>query len=121
MLNAFNDELLNEECGAAYVQLDQKLPRDWDPKKHANKKCVSIDGDADRQIYFYANENSEMTIIDGDKQFAFIIEYIRSLMDKCGVLDKVSHIMIQTAYRNQRTEEYLKEKGIDNQLAKTGV
>ena len=59
--------LLNDECGAAYVQLGQKLPRNWDPSLHANKKCISFDGDADRQIYFYGDEESNLTIIDGDK------------------------------------------------------
>ena len=47
-----NDDLspdnLNEHCGAEFVQKDQKLPCNWEVSEHANKKCISFDGDADR-------------------------------------------------------------------------
>lgn len=39
---------LNDGCGAEYVQKDQKLPAGWTAESHANKKCMSFDGDADR-------------------------------------------------------------------------
>lgn len=43
-------------------------------------KCVSFDGDADRQIYFFGDHQGKLTVIDGDKQFAFIMLYIKNLL-----------------------------------------
>jgi len=68
---------LNRNCGAEYVHKEQKQPRDWqgligefNAVKAADlvgKKQVSFDGDADRQIYFYQDEKSNLKILDGDK------------------------------------------------------
>jgi phosphomannomutase len=55
-------------------------------------KCVSFDGDADRQIYFYGED--KFGLIDGDKQFALIMMYLRDLMAKAEVIDKISHILV---------------------------
>ena len=46
-------DLLNEECGAEFVQKDQKLPHHFSEKGRPGIKCASFDGDADRLIYFY--------------------------------------------------------------------
>lgn len=32
-----------------------------------NKRYVSVDGDVDRLIYYYTDENDRMNILDGDK------------------------------------------------------
>lgn len=77
-------------------------------------KCVSFDGDADRQMYFYGDEEGNLKTIDGDKQFALIMMYIRGLLSKLGILDKVSHILVQTAYCNSRATTYLNQNEIKN-------
>ena len=48
---------------------------------------MSFDGDADRQIYFYGDQDSNLTIIDGDKQFALIMMYIKGLLKELNVED----------------------------------
>lgn len=40
-------------------------------------KSCSFDGDADRLIYFTKGKSSKPTVIDGDKQFALIMMYIK--------------------------------------------
>jgi phosphoacetylglucosamine mutase len=65
--NEKSPEKLNDGCGAEFVQKDQKLPTGWSVETHVNKKCMSFDGDADRQMYFYGDENSKLSVIDGDK------------------------------------------------------
>lgn len=30
-------------------------------------RCVSIDGDADRIVYFYTDENKQFHLLDGDR------------------------------------------------------
>ena len=77
--------MLNEECGAEYVHKDQKFPLNF--KGEVGGKCASFDGDADRLIYFYkaTDDAKTPTIIDGDKQFALILMYIKSLLEKLGI------------------------------------
>jgi phosphoacetylglucosamine mutase len=82
---------------------------------------MSFDGDADRQIYFYQGEDGKLEIIDGDKQFALIMMYIKNKLSELGVLDKLSHILVQTAYCNSKVTKFLNDNGINNQLVKTGV
>ena len=109
---------LNDNCGAEHVQKEQKLPSNWN---HVGKKCMSFDGDADRQMYFYQGEDGKLEIIDGDKQFALIMMYIKNKLSELGVLDKLSHILVQTAYCNSKVTKFLNDNGINNQLVKTGV
>lgn len=60
-----NPSNLNKDCGAEYVHKEQKIPINW--KGEPLSKNVSFDGDADRQIYFYTDENENIKILDGDK------------------------------------------------------
>lgn len=118
-------DLLNEECGAEYVHKDQKLPSNFSAKGgKPGLKCASFDGDADRLIYFYQRAEGDQVpiIIDGDKQFALILMYIKSLLEKLGITDEqLTHVFVQTAYVNSRSTKFLKEKGIHNELCPTGV
>ena len=97
-ITMINDEKapdnLNEGCGAEYVQKDQKLPNNWVAGTHANMKCISFDGDADRQIYYYGDEAGNLNLIDCDKQFSLIMMYVTGLLKKAGAYDKVSHIFV---------------------------
>jgi phosphomannomutase len=47
--------------------------------------------------------------------------YIKDRMAEIGVLDQLSHILVQTAYCNSGVTQFLKDHGINNQLVKTGV
>ena len=112
---------LNHKCGAEHIHKDQSAPTGWSPDQHAGKKCVSFDGDADRQMYYYGDEQGNFKIIDGDKQFALIMMYIQGLLKELGIEDKLSHILVQTAYCNSRVTQFLNANNIHNQLVKTGV
>jgi len=86
----YNDELvpdrLNEECGAEFVHKDQKFPTHLeDSTSMKGKKCASFDGDADRLIHFFRDENDKLVLIDGDKQFVLISMYIKNLLKSLGV------------------------------------
>lgn len=59
--------------------------------------------------------------MDGDKQFALILTYVKGLLDELGLEDEVSHIFVHSPYTNLKAHEYLAEKGIDAQVVKTGV
>ena len=112
---------LNDECGAEHVQKAQTFPTGWSKEAFGGKKCISFDGDADRQIYFYGDHEGKFFLIDGDKQFALIMMYIKGLLAKLNLEDKLSHILVQTAYCNSRVTDFLNKNNIKNQLVKTGV
>jgi phosphoacetylglucosamine mutase len=61
-------KLINEACGAEYVQKEISYPASFNVERHGVKAC-SFDGDADRLIYFtHGVKNSgKPIVIDGDK------------------------------------------------------
>ena len=65
---------------------------DYGAEDHGNK-AASFDGDADRLIYWIRSENPRPHIIDGDKQFAFIMTYIKEMLTEIGV-PGLSHAMV---------------------------
>jgi len=47
---------LNHECGADHVKVNQRLPAGI--ADHPNIRAASVDGDADRLVYFYTDAGS---------------------------------------------------------------
>lgn len=47
--------------------------------------------------------------------------YIKDLLEKLGLLDKLSLVLVQTAYVNSRASKFLTEKGVHFELCPTGV
>lgn len=68
-------ELLNNQCGAEFVQKDVKYPSNISKVNEQINKFASFDGDADRLIYFLKKGDTPL-VIDGDKQFALLMLYI---------------------------------------------
>lgn len=56
---------LNQTCGADYVKVQQTLPLNIPCE--TGVRCVSIDGDADRVVYFYIDGNNKFHLLDGDR------------------------------------------------------
>ena len=68
--NIKNDELLNLNCGADFVKVQQKSPESLPGTKL--RRCVSFDGDADRVVYYYTERGNEdekriFHLLDGDR------------------------------------------------------
>ena len=95
--NTNEPELLNEGCGAEFVHKDAKLPTGVDA--NSPKKAACFDGDADRLMYF-KNLGEKPVIIDGDKQFCLLMLYITCLLKELGIEDRVSNVLVNTAYAN---------------------
>lgn len=76
-----------------------------------NVRCVSLDGDADRLIYYYVDEKKEFHMLDGDKIGTLIAGYIMELVQTSNV--GVSLGLVQTAYANGNSTDY-----INNQLVR---
>ena len=67
--NIKNDQLLNLNCGADFVKVQQKSPESLPGTKL--RRCVSFDGDADRVVYYYTEKGNDdkgiFHLLDGDR------------------------------------------------------
>jgi phosphoacetylglucosamine mutase len=75
-------------------------------EKDKNKKLVSIDGDADRVIYYYIDNQNIFHILDGDKIAVLFTLYIKEKLEILGI--NLSMGVVQTAYANGASTNYLK-------------
>ncbi|XP_076754007.1 phosphoglucomutase 3-like protein nst [Xylocopa sonorina] len=104
-INVYNDGSgeLNYMCGADYVKLHQISPENFPLKQ--NVRCVSIDGDADRVIYFYLDENEKFHLLDGDRIATLIATYFKELLQESGLSFQLG--LVQTAYANGGSTDYI--------------
>ncbi|EFN76368.1 phosphoacetylglucosamine mutase [Harpegnathos saltator] len=101
----FNDgnEQLNYKCGADYVKVQQAMPLNL--PYETNVKYVSVDGDADRVVYFYMDENEKFHLMDGDRIATLIAVYIKELLESSGLSLHLG--LVQTAYSNGAATDYI--------------
>ncbi|NXP52263.1 AGM1 mutase, partial [Heliornis fulica] len=121
LIHIYNDgskEKLNHLCGADFVKVHQKPPRglDMEPKE----RCCSLDGDADRIVYYYKDGDGLFHLIDGDKIATLISIFLKELLAKVGQTLKMA--VVQTAYANGSSTRYLEETlKVPVHCVKTGV
>ena len=53
------------QCGADFVKVQQRPAEGV--SLAADARCVSVDGDADRIIYFYVDGGQRFHMLDGDR------------------------------------------------------
>nr|CCA21746.1 phosphoacetylglucosamine mutase putative [Albugo laibachii Nc14] len=119
--NLPNDGELNHECGADYVQKARKHPAGFSRDNFKGKRCCSLDGDADRVVFHYFDENADWHLLNGDKIACLFAEFF---LEKLQVLDLDKSVRlgcVQTAYANGASTRYLREKGINVVVSETGV
>ncbi|WVZ10162.1 hypothetical protein V8G54_014692 [Vigna mungo] len=120
--------VLNDGVGADYVQKEKVAPHGFG-SKDAGIRCASLDGDADRLVYFIVPPESSgrIDLVDGDKILSlfavFIREQLSFLNENEGI--KNSHQarlgVVQTAYANGASTNYLKQLGLEVNFTPTGV
>lgn len=92
-------------------------------------RCASLDGDADRLVYFSVphESNSTIDLVDGDKMLSlfaiFIKEQLSFLNEKEDIKDchQARLGIVQTAYANGASTDYLKHLGLEVNFTPTGV
>ncbi|KAG5347948.1 AGM1 mutase, partial [Acromyrmex charruanus] len=94
---------LNHMCGADYVKVQQTLPLNIPSEK--NVRCVSIDGDADRVVYFYIDGNNKFHLLDGDRIATLVAAYFKELLEMSGLSLQLG--LVQTAYANGGSTDYI--------------
>lgn len=100
-------EALNFECGADYVKTRQKAPPS--SKASPNERCCSLDGDADRIVYYYTDSNGTFHLLDGDRIATLGAVFLAEMAEKAGLSDKLKIGLVQTAYANGASTEYVEK------------
>jgi len=117
-----NDSGLNENCGAEHVQKGKQFPAGINPEADSGKKLCSVDGDADRLVYYFSDDKFGFNLLDGDKIIALCSALIVPLVREAGLTKQLTVGVVQTAYANGASTNYItNELKIEVQCAKTGV
>ncbi|KAH9705303.1 phosphoacetylglucosamine mutase [Citrus sinensis] len=120
--------VLNEGVGADFVQKEKVVPHGFG-SNHAGIRCASLDGDADRLVYFLVPPNncSKIDLVDGDKILSLFAVFIKEQLsileeDTKGSNNYKARLgAVQTAYANGASTYYLRHLGLEVALAPTGV
>jgi phosphoacetylglucosamine mutase len=135
---------LNYRVGAEHVQKTRTPPLGVDPSVDRTQRLASVDGDADRLVYHYFDEDGSWHLLDGDAIAALAAMFFSEQLRILGIpvtskpandghghddaassetyLASVSVGVVQTAYANGASTNYIKNKlRMPVPLAKTGV
>ena len=103
-------ELLNFDCGADYVKTNQKLPKNI-LQEAKGQLCASMDGDADRLICYYLDNDGVFNMLDGDKMSSLIAWFLQKSLEKIDSKKlKLKIGVVQTAYANGASTDYIEDK-----------
>lgn len=70
---------------------------------------MSVDGDADRVVYYYMDENNKFHLLDGDRIATLIAGFLREVLEDTGI-EGLTMGLVQTAYANGASTEYINNK-----------
>ncbi|KAF7868347.1 hypothetical protein EAF04_004879 [Stromatinia cepivora] len=100
-------ENLNHECGADFVKTKQRAPPS--SKAGNNDRCCSLDGDADRIIYYFSDPDHGFRLLDGDRIATLAASFIGDLAREAGLADELRIGVVQTAYANGASTKYVEK------------
>ncbi|KAM1381112.1 hypothetical protein ACFX2I_022755 [Malus domestica] len=132
-LGTFEDDelgVLNEGVGADHVQKEKVVPCSFG-SQDVGIRCASLDGDADRLVYFIvpSRSSNKIELVDGDKILSLFAIFIK---EQLSILSKEIDVngnndyqcrlgIVQTAYPNGASMDYLKQLGLEVTFTPTGV
>jgi len=118
MVNTGEGEL-NSGCGADFVKVSQGAPQGLEMVEGV--RCVSVDGDADRVLYYYKSAGG-FRLLDGDRIATLLAGHIKHLLASSGLSDTIKLGLVQTAYANGSSTEYISSSlGVPVSCVPTGV
>ena len=116
---------LNNRVGADHVQKEKSIPAEGGfDTLPPGAKCVSVDGDADRLVYFTPGASGSALLFDGDKIAALVATHLADLLARCGdaLAPPLRVGVVQTAYANGASTAYVAETlGLETACTPTGV
>ncbi|KAF2665519.1 N-acetylglucosamine-phosphate mutase-like protein [Microthyrium microscopicum] len=99
-------EALNMNCGADYVKTGQRAPPS--SKASPGDRCCSLDGDADRIVYYFVNpKDNAFQLLDGDRIATLAASFLADLSRQAGLSEKLAVGVVQTAYANGASTHYI--------------
>lgn len=98
---------LNSRCGADFVKTKQAAPGGFTGQ--ANERWASFDGDADRIVYYFLDDNSNFQLLDGDRIATLSASFIGDLVRRAGLESKIKLAVVQTAYANGSSTRYVEQ------------
>ncbi|CAI6098289.1 hypothetical protein V2G26_000869 [Clonostachys chloroleuca] len=100
-------EILNLDAGADFVKTKQRAPPK--PQPIPGVRGCSLDGDADRLIYYWVDPESGFFMLDGDRISSLNASFIGDLVRSAGLEDEVRIGVVQTAYANGASTAYIEK------------
>jgi phosphoacetylglucosamine mutase len=82
-----------------------KLPADVANKP--NVKYCSLDGDADRVVYYYIDQQKKFQLLDGDKISTLFATQLKELLECAELENQLSLCIVQTAYANGSSTNFI--------------
>lgn len=76
-------------------------------KSGPNERCCSLDGDADRLIYYFNDPEQGFRLLDGDRIATLAASFIGDLAREAGLADELKIGVVQTAYANGASTNYV--------------
>jgi phosphoacetylglucosamine mutase len=77
-------------------------------------RCVSIDGDADRIVYYYTDKYNKFHLLDGDRIAILVAAYLKELLEQSDLNLQLG--LVQTAYANGGSTAYISDTLVKIQL-----
>ena len=112
LYNDGTEGVLNEGCGAEHVKSLQTYPAGL--QAEAGDQCCSLDGDADRIMFFYREEGQSegegFKLLDGDRMASLLAGFIHAHVLEAELEKELSMTVVQTAYANGNSTSYLRDQ-----------
>ncbi|KAK4547644.1 hypothetical protein LTR36_000601 [Oleoguttula mirabilis] len=102
-----NPDVLNKNCGADFVKTSQRAPLSFDGKLF--ERWASLDGDADRIVYYFHAGGNVFRLLDGDRIATLAASFIGDLVRKSGLEEQIKLAVVQTAYANGAATKYVEK------------
>ncbi|UKZ73293.1 hypothetical protein TrVFT333_000936 [Trichoderma virens FT-333] len=104
-------EVLNLDVSRNFAVPTSSRPSSEPPnfKPTPEARCCSLDGDADRLIYYWADPDSGFFMLDGDRISSLNASFISDLVRSAGLEDELRIGVVQTAYANGASTTYIEK------------
>ncbi|KAF9740457.1 hypothetical protein PMIN06_012860 [Paraphaeosphaeria minitans] len=105
--NVIKPESLNVDCGADFVKTNQRAPPS--SKTGPGDRCCSLDGDADRVVFYFKDQANVFRLLDGDRIATLVASFLGDQVRLAGLADSIKIGVVQTAYANGAATQYVEQ------------